>query len=249
MRTRICFPGACANVFWQLGVVKAIQRTYMIPSTEDDTVKSNNLCDSHVYGVSAGAISAVFLVCCVDIDRAVERAFQLSDIFGLSSRTFGVIGIWGYIVRIWLNEVLPHDCAQLCNNKCTIFLQSVTPSHPSKIMSATPISSFQSKDDLIDAILASCHVPILLDLAPFAQFRNKWYVDGQLLCDPILALPHIQTFHRASIHVFRYDDDHAYMNFVRKMKFMQFRDKSTAFQMIRYGYMYYNNEKTYTSDI
>jgi len=232
MSLTIGFPGACANIFWQLGVVKAIQQT-VGTSTRTYTYRYN------VYGVSAGAISSVFLVCGVCIDRAVERAFELSHMFDLSTRTFGVIGIWGYIVRIWLDEILPNDCANICSGKCTIFLQSIPPTRPFPFpfSQPTPISAFQSKADIIDAIMASCHLPILLDLAPFAQFRNKWYVDGQLLGDPVSALQK-NTLVGGTCRVFRYENDHAYMTFVRGMKFMQFRDKRTAFQMIEYGYVY-----------
>ena len=40
------------------------------------------------------------------------------------------------------------------------------------------VTKFESKADLIEAIMASAHVPFFLDGRPFLNFRGKWVWDG-----------------------------------------------------------------------
>lgn len=42
------------------------------------------------------------------------------------------------------------------------------------------LSDFSSRDDLLDAALASAHVPFLLNWSPVAAARGGWFVDGSL---------------------------------------------------------------------
>lgn len=99
---------------------------------------------------------------------------ELYKYFDLENRTFGLLGVWGYIVRQWLTNLLPIDCHIILSNRLFVFMRSIT---PTRLFTQ---SVFISKNDVIDCLMASCHIPILLDLAPFATFRNKWYIDGQL---------------------------------------------------------------------
>lgn len=228
------FPGAGANVFWQLGVVKALLKDKNVRTCE---TKDTDMDSLRVYGVSAGAISAVFYLCNIDVDDAIRQAFDLSDTYDLSTRTFGVIGIWGYLVRIWLDSILPENCANVCNHRCTLCLQPVAP-----LWSIPPppvlISSFRDKEDLIDCILASCHLPLLLDLAPFATFRNKWYMDGQIFKDPFDAVRQNAKDNKHLSMIFRYEDDKDYMAYVNGLHFLQYRDKAIAERMTCYGVEY-----------
>ena len=42
------------------------------------------------------------------------------------------------------------------------------------------LEGFTSRDDLLDATLASAHIPFLLNRSPVAGARGGWFVDGAL---------------------------------------------------------------------
>ncbi len=86
-----------------LGVVKYI-------STRYDVTKCTLL------GASAGGLISVLAACEVDLDTAVERAYQLSLEAGLWDRPLGVLGVWGALIRRWLDDLLPDDAHVRCGN-------------------------------------------------------------------------------------------------------------------------------------
>lgn len=65
-------------------------------------------------GASAGGLIAVLAACEVDLDTAVERAYQLSLEYDLWQRPLGVVGVWGALIRRWLDDLLPEDAHLRC---------------------------------------------------------------------------------------------------------------------------------------
>jgi hypothetical protein len=45
------------------------------------------------------------------------------------------------------------------------------------------LETFQSRDDLLDAALASSHIPFLLDWQPTARAAGKRFIGGRLVCN------------------------------------------------------------------
>ena len=43
------------------------------------------------------------------------------------------------------------------------------------------VSRFESKADLIECLLASAHIPVLLDYKPCASYKGKLCIDGSAL--------------------------------------------------------------------
>lgn len=214
------FPGASTNIFWQFGVVKYLQHHRVI--------SSKTTC----YAASAGAITSALYLCNVEIDMAYRHAMHLYRVYNLSKRTFGVVGIWGYIVRLWLDDILPNDCAETLSGRLHIFMSKV-----SSPMKPFIESTFRSKHDVISCIMASCHIPFVLDLAPFASYRNNWFVDGQMLTrkeNLIFKIPSPTEY----LITFDYSDHDDYIGFIKNIGFIKIIEEETIDKMIHFGYIY-----------
>ena len=81
--------------------------------------------------------------------------------------------IWGPLIRQWLNDVIPDTIEQ---NSCSGLHVTVTPAFP--IKHPKLVSGFKSKDDIVEAVMASIHIPIFLDGKPWTKCRGEVVVDG-----------------------------------------------------------------------
>lgn len=68
-------------------------------------------------------------------------------------------GVWGGLIQRWLHELLPADAATICSGRVGLFVLAIWPPLPHHLM----VSEFQSKDDLVEAAMASVHIPYFLD--------------------------------------------------------------------------------------
>jgi len=99
-------------------------------------------------------------------------------------------------VREWLKEILPPNAAESCRGRVNILVRPV-------FSSALCVNDFSSNDDLIDACLASAHVPLFMDRHLTASFRDGRYIDddwmGRGKKQPELMLPHHAPSIRMSV--------------------------------------------------
>ncbi|GFR41922.1 hypothetical protein Agub_g2714, partial [Astrephomene gubernaculifera] len=91
---------------------------------------------------------------------------------GVWERPLGLVGAWGGLIEQWLDELLPADAAERCRGKVTIVVTTL----PN--MAQVGISDFVDKRDLINAAMASSHIPVLLDLKFTRLCRGRYCVDG-----------------------------------------------------------------------
>ena len=68
-------------------------------------------------------------------------------------------GVWGPLIRRWLDELLPADAARVCSGRVGLFTLALWPPLPRHVF----VDDFASKEDLIDAAMASVHIPWFLD--------------------------------------------------------------------------------------
>jgi len=134
-------------------------------------------------GASAGALSVVLVACGVDFRKATEVAYRLAEENGLYDRPLALVGIWGRLVREWLEELLPEDAHLTCESRVKVVLLEVFP------LNRRAVEEFKSRDDLIEALMASAHIPFLLDYKPFSSFRGKLCIDGSALKNNYVADP------------------------------------------------------------
>lgn len=154
------FPGGGVYMWWQFGTIQALREKFDLKHGKFS-----------FYGASAGSISCVFAACNVDMHTAMEANFKLpitSDVF-----------THGRLIELWLQRILPPDCHTLCSGKVNISITTLnTMCMPLK---RKVFNTFSSKQDLINACLASSHIPFFLDGKFSRSFRGESCVDGSLI--------------------------------------------------------------------
>lgn len=174
-RCGLVFPGGGLFFWWQAGAITGLARRLDMQSTP-------------LAGASAGALAATLAACEVDMENAFERALALSNEAGVFERgAWGLYGVWGDIVRNWLEELLPHDAAQRCQDRVNLLVRQPVLQYPP--VRALEISSFSGRADLIDCCMASVHVPLFLDRRLTTEFRGARCFDGSL---EIWGLPKVE---------------------------------------------------------
>lgn len=79
----------------------------------------------------------------------------------------------GPLLRQFLMDYLPHD-AHVRNSGCThVAITRVVPYFRPWI-----VSEFESRDDLINALLTSCHIPWYFDGRWMTKYRGRYCIDG-----------------------------------------------------------------------
>ncbi|BDA50930.1 probable 1-acylglycerol-3-phosphate O-acyltransferase Pnpla3 [Coccomyxa sp. Obi] len=147
--------------WWEIGAVKYLQQRFDIHKWQ-------------MRGASAGALVATLAACNVDSEVAFECAHRLSMEHKLFERSLGLAGVWGSIVRQWLDELLPANAADMCRGRLKLVVTNV------RTFQLEYVDDFATKEELIDANMASAHIPFFLDGRPFASYRGKLYIDGSV---------------------------------------------------------------------
>uniref|UniRef100_A0A3B1J5A3 triacylglycerol lipase n=1 Tax=Astyanax mexicanus TaxID=7994 RepID=A0A3B1J5A3_ASTMX len=125
-----------------------------------------------IFGASAGALTASVLStqaclekCCEDVIDVAKEARKRN--LGPLHPTFNLVKV----VRSGLQRDLPEDAHIRASGKLFISLTRV--SDGANVL----VSDFSSKDELIQALICSCFIPVYCGLIPPA-FRGVRYVDG-----------------------------------------------------------------------
>jgi len=135
-------------LFWQIGAARAVSEVRQGRTT-------------YWAGTSAGALCAALTLCHVEPLLAIETAHRLALERDLYRRPLGLLGVWGEILRQWLDVVLPPDADVLCGNLLTI---QVTEWRGIRAgLRVRRISNFSNRSELIDVLMASVHIPLFLD--------------------------------------------------------------------------------------
>ena len=82
----------------------------------------------------------------------------------------GLYGIWGGVIRQWLDELLPEDAAQRCEGRVELLVTTLCPGRLAPTvelpkMRVLAVSDFADRAALIDANLASVHAHVESKLA------------------------------------------------------------------------------------
>ncbi|CAL8470382.1 g9924 [Coccomyxa elongata] len=156
--------GGGIGFWWEAGVVKYLQQRY--PSS---------MANWQMRGASAGALTATLAACKVDMDRAYESAKRLAEEHELFERALGltesryVLAMQAMLAALVLEAWVPFGAES--RGRLKIAVRDV---HTFKLVL---IDDFATKSELIDANMASAHIPFFLDWRPFAVYR---YHDDKL---------------------------------------------------------------------
>jgi len=163
----IIFPGGGLFFYWQAGVIAHLQE-------QNYDISTNTL----LSGASAGALSATLAKTGVSPYDATELALSMSDEAGVWDRPAGLQGVWGSIIYEWLDQLLPVDAGERVKDELNILVTPVPSFGKSRI------SQFENRQDLINANMASVHLPWFLDGNLTSNFRGKPHIDGSFLAQP-----------------------------------------------------------------
>lgn len=154
------FRGGGIFFYWKMGWLRHVSKKYHVE-------------DVPLIGASAGALSAVLCACGVDIEHAMQRAYAIMDKHKVGKRFLGLFGIWKTILKEWLEEILPDNVATQIHGRVHILITTL-PFH------TMVISDFTSKQDVVECLLASCHIPLFMDYLPFCYYRQRLCYDGAI---------------------------------------------------------------------
>lgn len=115
--TTLACPGGGLFFWWQAGFVQGLR-------DQQYDLAARNL---HLTGASAGALTATLAACDVDMDRALDLALELCDRREIFERPLGLMGVWGDIVREWMEELMPDDAHEICSGRVHLLLSAVAP--------------------------------------------------------------------------------------------------------------------------
>ncbi|CAI5478708.1 unnamed protein product [Closterium sp. Yama58-4] len=122
-------------------------------------------------GSSAGALVCATIASGVDPRTALRLTKHLSA----DCRANGTAFRLGKLLRAVLEEILPPDAHLSCNGRIRVAVTQVFGS-PRGVL----VDQFDSREDLIDALITSSFVPGYLEPRPATRFRNRLCIDGGL---------------------------------------------------------------------
>ncbi|NXJ83377.1 PLPL1 protein, partial [Trogon melanurus] len=125
---------------------------------------------SKVYGASSGSIIATLGLCGINADELKPVFFN-----ALQNSFFGFCpgGRLLRILKTILNQCLPTNAHQLVSGKLHVIVTRV---HDWR---SVVVSEFASREDLIEAIICSCYLPLYFGILPL-KYHGVRYVDGEL---------------------------------------------------------------------
>ncbi|KAJ8373788.1 hypothetical protein SKAU_G00043680 [Synaphobranchus kaupii] len=152
---------------------------------------------SKIYGASAGALTASVLAsgaciakCCEDVIEMAKEARKRN--LGPLHPNFNLVKV----LRAGLNRDLPADAHVSASGRLCVSLTRVSDGQNELV------SQFDSKDELIQALVCSCFIPIYCGLIP-PSFRGVRYVDGGISNN----LPQYETRNTITISPFAGESD------------------------------------------
>lgn len=168
-KTVVMFSGGGFFFWWQAGVFHSLR------------LKNKQKMDLACFcGCSCGAIMAALACCDVKINKAKATALRIAGEKKIWSSKIRMISHIADSVREFLQELLPANACDLCRNRLKIYVTRVRfTSCPT--LSCQEITQFNTKDDIIDACLASIHIPFVVDGRATFGIGNERFVDGSLL--------------------------------------------------------------------
>jgi len=120
-------------------------------------------------GESTGAFMAVCVACGVDLDEAIDAAIKIH----VENDIDMLLYVWGSLVRSWIDALLPEDAADKCTNGRVKIAVTQMPWFRRRY-----ITHFHTKSDVVEAAMASAHVPFVMDGKFATKYHGRWYIDG-----------------------------------------------------------------------
>lgn len=124
---------------------------------------------------SSGAIACAVLLCKQPLSIAGKRLRNIMDEFRVSERRLGMALVWGALTVQWLEEILPENAAELCEGSLVVHVLEWR--GISSGFQMRRVRNFPTRAALIDTLLASSHIPFVLDGRPWTKLTTT---EGEL---------------------------------------------------------------------
>ena len=122
----------------------------------------------------AGASAGSLIAACVNSGLSMDTVSELCENLMEDCRVHGTRGRLGIVLERFLDDALPDDAHIRCRHRTHVAVSSLTRSSVSPVL----VNEFESRDDLIRALMTSCHIPLWLDGRLTSEFRGKVHLDG-----------------------------------------------------------------------
>ncbi|XP_027710113.1 1-acylglycerol-3-phosphate O-acyltransferase PNPLA3 isoform X2 [Vombatus ursinus] len=158
----LSFSGCGFMGFYYVGVTQCLSER--VPQLLRDAPK--------MLGASAGALHCVTFLCGISLEHRLQILMDL--VRSARKRNIGVFHPsfnMSTCIRDGLNKVLPSNVHKLVSGKLVISLTRV--SDGKNVL----VSDFDSKEEIVDALVCSCFIPFYCGLIP-PTFRGVRYLDG-----------------------------------------------------------------------
>lgn len=127
---------------------------------------------SQMAGASAGSLVIACYNSGMDLNVVAESTYDFAN----NCRREGTRHRLRSLLGAYLDKYLPKDAHKTCSGSTHVALTQAIP-----FWKPVLVSSFHSREDLISALLASCHIPWYVDGRWVTKFRDRYYMDGGVL--------------------------------------------------------------------
>ncbi|GBF89775.1 patatin-like phospholipase domain-containing protein [Raphidocelis subcapitata] len=125
----------------------------------------------------AGASAGSLIVACarsgLPMSTILAACYDLAD----DCRANGTRFRLGPVLERVLRELLPPDVAASVSGRTFVAVTRLL-SEEGPLLQPRLVSEFQGKDDLIAALMTSCHIPVYMDGRLATRFRGTFHFDG-----------------------------------------------------------------------
>jgi hypothetical protein len=169
-KTHISFAGGAVVSFFNVGVA-----SWMIKNVDRDEI-------SLVHGVSGGALCGAWLLCAPDAQSFHFTTNQyIAEWDAQVERMGGHLALGRSLAyhRSLLERSLPENAHELCSNRLSIALTNL------RTRRIETVSFFESRDYLIDVLIASMTIPMVNAVLP-ARVKGKRYIDAGFLANQVI---------------------------------------------------------------
>jgi hypothetical protein len=128
----------------------------------------------------AGASAGSLIAACVNSGLSMDTVSQLCEDLMDDCRKHGTRGRLGVLLETFLQDALPEDAHIRCDGKTFVAVSSVGGSRGRGFSAPTGqlVSTFKDREDFIQALLTSCHIPLWMDGRLTSTFRGTMHLDG-----------------------------------------------------------------------
>jgi len=122
----------------------------------------------------AGASAGSLIAACVNSGLSMDTVTELCEELMEDCRVHGTRGRLGIVLEKFLDDALPEDAHVRCRHRTHVAVSSLSRSSVTPVL----VNEFESRDDLIRALMTSCHIPFWLDGRLTSEFRGRTHLDG-----------------------------------------------------------------------